>query len=204
MNKQPSTQTVIEVTRKTNGHYEAPVSTESSDSGSETARKSSPLKSPQFIDLKGFTSDENNSQSDSDKEIEPGTLKRAPVIDLKAESLDLKSESSSNSSTEPSDDSDGNEQKKENMGIEPNTPKRGPVIIDLKAEKSELSSESESQEVQVIQSINEAIEAIKPEVIPTKVIEPESIATEVKIKEPLQTPLQEALQQALQVYFDVF
>ena len=50
--KQPSAITVIEVVRKPNGHYDPPVSTESSESSiesdSDSGRKSSTLKVKRF------------------------------------------------------------------------------------------------------------------------------------------------------------
>ena len=56
-----------------------------------------------------------------------------------------KSAATSESSTDSSDDDDDNGQKKENKGFEPGTLKRGPVIIDSKAESLELKSESSSE-----------------------------------------------------------
>ena len=65
--KQPSAITVIEVVRKPNGHYDAPVSTESSDSDSESdsGKKPSVIQTAQVLELKGFTTDENNTESES-------------------------------------------------------------------------------------------------------------------------------------------
>ena len=51
-----------------------------------------PLKKAQVLELKGFTTDEQNTESESnDEEQEPGRLKRSKVIDFQVQ---LKSKSS--------------------------------------------------------------------------------------------------------------
>jgi len=88
---------------------------------------------------------DDNEQKKENKGIEPGPLKRGPlIIDSRAKSLELKSESSSESSVDSSDN-DENGQRKENKGIEPSTLKRDPDTIDSKAESLELKSESSSE-----------------------------------------------------------
>ena len=114
--KQPSAVTVIEVVRKPNGHYDPPVSTESSESSSESdsdsGRKSSTLKKDQVLELKGFTTDEQNTESESDEEEnEPGRLKRSQVIDFQVQ-LKSKSSKESSSANETSDSDTSNDEVK--------------------------------------------------------------------------------------------
>ena len=62
-----------------------------------------PLKKAQVLELKGFTTDEQNTESESDdEEQEPGRLKRSEVIDLQVQ-LKSKSSEESSSADETSD-----------------------------------------------------------------------------------------------------
>ena len=63
----------------------------------------STLKKAQVLELKGFTTDEQNSESESDdEEQEPGRLKRSEVIDFQVQ-LKSKSSEESSSADETSD-----------------------------------------------------------------------------------------------------
>ena len=60
-----------------------------------------PLKKAQVLELKGFTTDEQNTESESDDE-KPGRLKRSEVIDFQVQ-LKSKSSEESSSADETSD-----------------------------------------------------------------------------------------------------
>ena len=63
----------------------------------------STLKKAQVLELKGFTTDEQNTESESDdEEQEPGRLKRSEVIDFQVQ-LKSKSSEESSSADETSD-----------------------------------------------------------------------------------------------------
>ena len=63
----------------------------------------STLKKAQVLELKGFTTDEQNTESESDDEKqEPGRLKRSEVIDFQVQ-LKSKSSEESSSADETSD-----------------------------------------------------------------------------------------------------